>query len=97
MEIQTGGLRYRVTLNESREHWPLMRTYVSPIGFNATSVTQTILNQDLDMNDTVVLIRLEDGTDGDRASEAIADVERVLHKSNRLFLFQLTVFLMMTS
>ena len=80
MGIQTGVLRYRATLNEFREYWPLMRTYVSPIGFNTTSVTRTILNQDIDTNDVVVLIRPEDGADDDRASEAIADVERVLQE-----------------
>lgn len=57
-----------------------MRTYVSPIGFNTTSVTRTILNQDLDKNDVVVLIRPEHGTDDDRASEAIADVEQLLQE-----------------
>ncbi|RQG93014.1 CRISPR locus-related DNA-binding protein [Natrarchaeobius halalkaliphilus] len=57
-----------------------MRTYVSPIGFNTTSVTRTVLNQDLDKNDVVVLIRPEHGTDDDRASEAIADVEQLLQE-----------------
>lgn len=57
-----------------------MRTYISPIGFNTTSVTRTILNQDLGTDDGVVLIRPEDGTDDNRASEAIADVEQVLQQ-----------------
>lgn len=57
-----------------------MRTYISPIGFNTTSVTRTILNQNLGTNDVVVLIRPEHGSNEDRASEAIADVEQLLQE-----------------
>lgn len=57
-----------------------MRTYVSPIGFNTTSVTRTILNYGVEADDTVVLIRPEQQTDDERAAEAIADVERMLQE-----------------
>ncbi|GAB7018966.1 CRISPR-associated CARF protein Csa3 [Halostagnicola bangensis] len=57
-----------------------MQTFVSPIGFNTTSVTRTILNQEVGPDDEVVLLRPEHQTDDDRASEAIADVEQLLQE-----------------
>jgi len=57
-----------------------MRTYLSPIGFNTTSVTRTLLNHGVDGNDAVVLIRPEQETDDGRAAEAVADVERLLQE-----------------
>lgn len=57
-----------------------MRTYVSPIGFNTTSVTRTILNYGVESGDSVVLIRPAHETDDERATEAIEDVERILHE-----------------
>jgi len=57
-----------------------MTTYISPIGFNTTSVTRALLNHGIDNSDVVVLIRPEQGTDDDRGAEAIADVERLLQE-----------------
>lgn len=57
-----------------------MPTYVSPIGFNTTSVTRTILNYGVESGDTVVLVRPAHETDDERATEAIEDVERMLHE-----------------
>lgn len=56
-----------------------MRTYISPIGFNSTSVTRPLLSRGVDTGDTVVLIR-PDVDDDSRATEAIADVERLLQE-----------------
>jgi len=55
-----------------------MRTYLSPIGFNSTSVTRPVLSRGIDTGDTVVLIRPEKGSDNSRAEEALTDVERML-------------------
>ncbi|WP_254864325.1 CRISPR-associated CARF protein Csa3 [Halovivax gelatinilyticus] len=57
-----------------------MRTFVSPIGFNTTSVTRAILKQDIEAGDLVVLVRPGEETDTDRAADAIADVEKLLHE-----------------
>lgn len=57
-----------------------MTTYISPIGFNTTSVTRALLNHGIDSSDVVVLIRPEQGTDDNRGTEAIADVERLLQE-----------------
>jgi len=59
-----------------------MRTYISPIGFNSTTVTRPLLSRGIDDGDEVVLIRPavpEDDPDS-RAREAIADVERLLQE-----------------
>lgn len=55
-----------------------MRTYISPIGFNSTSVTRPVLSRGIDTGDVVVLIRPEEGSDNSRAEEARRDVERML-------------------
>lgn len=55
-----------------------VRTYLSPIGYNSTSVTRTVLSHGLASNDQIVLIRLEEDTDDSRAEEAIGDVRRLL-------------------
>jgi len=57
-----------------------MTTYISPIGFNTTSVTRALLKHGIDSSDVVVLVRPEQGTDDDRGAEAIADVERLLQE-----------------
>lgn len=57
-----------------------MRTYVSPIGFNSTSVTRPVLSYGVDTDDRVVVIRPKEGTDDSRAEEAIADVRRLLNE-----------------
>lgn len=56
-----------------------MRTYISPIGFNSTSVTRPVLSRGIDTGDTVVLLR-PTMDDDSRAREAIADVERLLQE-----------------
>lgn len=56
-----------------------MRTYISPIGYNSTSVTRPLLSRGIDTGDAVVLIR-PDVADDSRASEAITDVERLLQE-----------------
>lgn len=55
-----------------------MRTYISPIGYNPTSVTRVLLSRGLETDDTVLLLRPARETDDSRAEEAIADVERLL-------------------
>ena len=55
-----------------------MRTYISPIGFNSTSVTRPVLSRGVDTGDVVVLIRPVEGSDDSRAEEARKDVERML-------------------
>jgi CRISPR-associated protein Csa3 len=56
-----------------------MRTYLSAIGFNSTSVTRPILSHGIDTGDEVVLIRPNQVPDS-RAEEAIEDVERLLQE-----------------
>lgn len=57
-----------------------MRTFVSAIGYNSTSVTRPLLSYGVDPGDSVVLIRPREETDDNRATEAIADVERMLEE-----------------
>lgn len=57
-----------------------MRTYVSPIGFNTTSVTRALLDHGIDGEDAVILVRPATETDDDRAAEAVTDVERLLRE-----------------
>lgn len=57
----------------------MMRTYLSPIGYNSTSVTRTVLLRDgLTSGDRIVLLRPAEETDDSRADEAINDVHRLL-------------------
>lgn len=55
-----------------------MRSYVSPIGYNSTSVVRPVLSRGLDSGDEVHLVRPSTGADENRAEEAIADVERLV-------------------
>jgi CRISPR-associated protein Csa3 len=55
-----------------------VRTYLSPIGFNSTSVTRSVLSHGLDTGDRIVLVRPIGEGDQDRANEAVADVERLV-------------------
>lgn len=58
-----------------------MRTYISPIGYNPTSVTRALLlSRGLETDDTVVLLRPENETDDTRAQETITDVKRFLRE-----------------
>ncbi len=56
-----------------------MRTYLTAIGFNSTSVTRPLLSRGIDTGDEVVLIRPTQEPDS-RAKEAIGDVERLLQE-----------------
>lgn len=56
-----------------------MRTYISAIGFNSTSVTRPLLSHGIDTGDHVVLVR-PDQPPNARAEEAIDDVERLLQE-----------------
>lgn len=55
-----------------------MRTYISVIGYNSTSVTRPVLSNGIDSGDRVVLLRPRDESDDNRAAEAITDIERML-------------------
>lgn len=55
-----------------------MRTFVSPIGYNTTSVTRPLLSYGVDSGDQIVLVRPLEESDNNRAAEAIDDVERLL-------------------
>lgn len=58
-----------------------MRTYISPIGYNTTSVTRPVLlSRGLETDDTVVLLRPDTEADDRRAQGAIAEVERMLEE-----------------
>lgn len=57
-----------------------MRTYISPIGYNPTSVTRVLLSRGLETDDIAVLLRPKSDTNDDRAQEAITDVERMLNE-----------------
>lgn len=58
-----------------------MRTYISPIGWNSTSVTRPLLNHGIGTGDSVVLIRPDtDAEDEPRAREAISDVEQMIQE-----------------
>ena len=63
----------------SRADTPAMRTYISAIGFNSTSVTRPLLSHGIDTDDHVVLLR-PDQPPNARAEEAVGDVERLLQE-----------------
>lgn len=57
-----------------------MRTYLSPIGFNSTSVTRAVSNHGVGAGDEVVLVRPAVAEEDSRATEAIEDVRRFLRE-----------------
>ena len=57
-----------------------MQTYISPIGFNTTSVTRALINHGIEGDDTVVLVRPTEKTDDNRGAEAVADVKQLLQE-----------------
>ncbi|WP_394296236.1 hypothetical protein [Halorubrum lacusprofundi] len=57
-----------------------MQTYISPIGFNTTSVTRALITHGIGSDDAVVLVRPAKETDNDRAAEAVADVEQLFQE-----------------
>ena len=57
-----------------------MQTFISPIGFDTTSVTRTVMNHGLDGDDVVILVRPARGVDDDRGSEAVTDIDQLLQE-----------------
>lgn len=57
-----------------------MRTYVSPIGYDTRRVTRPVVRTGLSSADTVQLLRPEQESDTERASQAVADVEQLLQE-----------------
>lgn len=57
-----------------------MRTYVSPIGYDTQRVTRPVVNTGLSGEDTVQLLRPEEESDTERASQAVADVQQLLQE-----------------
>lgn len=57
-----------------------MRTFISPIGFNTTSVTRALINYGINSGDAVVLVRPAEETDDNRGTEAVADVRQLLQE-----------------
>lgn len=57
-----------------------MRTFVSPIGYDTRRVTRPVINTGLAGNDTVILVRPREGSDTERATQAVADVRQMLQE-----------------
>ena len=57
-----------------------MRTFVSPIGYDTRRVTRPVLNEGLEADDRIVLLRPAAESDTERATQTIADVEQMLHE-----------------
>ena len=57
-----------------------MRTYVSPIGYDTRRVTRPVLNEGLEPDDRIVLLRPATESDTERATQTIADIEQMLHE-----------------
>ena len=57
-----------------------MRTYVSPIGYDTRRVIRPVVNTGLSPEDSVQLLRPSEGSDEERATQAIADVEQLLQE-----------------
>jgi CRISPR-associated protein Csa3 len=73
-------LQDTATLNVGSDKQPIMQTFISPIGFNTTSVTRSLLEHGIDSEDTVQLIRPATETNDNRATEAVEDVKRLLQE-----------------
>lgn len=57
-----------------------MRTYISPIGYDTRRVTRPVINTGLGNDDTVLLLRPDEESDTERATQAIADVRQLLQE-----------------
>ena len=57
-----------------------MRTYISPIGYDTRRVTRPVVNTGLSDGDTVRLLRPEQDSDTEQASQAVADVRQLLQE-----------------
>jgi len=57
-----------------------MRTYISPIGYDTRRVTRPVVNTGLSTEDTVQLLRPEQESDTERATQAVADTRQLLQE-----------------
>lgn len=57
-----------------------MRSYISPIGYDTRRVTRPVVNTGLSGEDTVQLLRPEQESDTEQASQAVADVKQLLQE-----------------
>jgi len=57
-----------------------MHTFISPLGYDTRRVTQPVVQTGLSPADEIVLVRPATESDSERASQAIADVEQLLHQ-----------------
>ena len=73
-------LRNTATLNPGSYKRLAMPTFISPIGFNTTSVTRSLLEYGIDSGDTVQLVRPATETNDNRAAEAVEDVTQLLQE-----------------
>lgn len=55
-----------------------MRAYVSPIGYDSSRVTRTVIGHGLETDDRIVLLRPAVEMDDNRASQAVRDVRQML-------------------
>ena len=58
----------------------LVRTYISPIGYDTRRVTRPVVNTGLSGDDEVRLLRPSAEADTERATQAVADVKQLLHE-----------------
>lgn len=73
-------MQKRATLSGMSHNASDMRTFISPIGFNTTSVTRSLLEYGIKNEDIVQLVRPATEADDDRAAEAVTDVRQLLKK-----------------
>ena len=73
-------MQERATLRYVNHNASGMQTFVSPIGFNTTSVTRSLLEYGIEDEDDVQLIRPATETDDGRAAEAVTDVKQLLQE-----------------
>lgn len=57
-----------------------VRRYISPIGYDTRRVTRPVVNTGLGTDDTVLLVRPDEESDSERATQAIADVRQLLQE-----------------
>ncbi|MCU4975044.1 CRISPR-associated CARF protein Csa3 [Halobacteria archaeon AArc-m2/3/4] len=57
-----------------------MRTYVSPIGYDTRRVTRPVVNTGLGPEDVIVLLRPNEESDTEQATQAVADVKQLLQE-----------------
>jgi len=57
-----------------------VRTYVSPIGYDTRRVTRPVIHTGLGPEDVVIMLRPKTESDTEQATQAVADVEQLLHE-----------------